>query len=102
MEKTTERKESIIMKNSNGTVSTIRKMYDAGELTGKEYEYLPAGEGSRKSIVLTDNYEPENKGNFTWTLDEKGRLTISGFGEITMKNLFDVKYKQNLLDQWKY
>ena len=26
----------------------------------------------------------------------------TGFGEITMKNLFDVKYKQNLLDQWKY
>ena len=40
MEKTTERKESIIMKNSNGTVSAIREMYDAGELTGKEYEYL--------------------------------------------------------------
>ena len=26
----------------------------------------------------------------------------TGFGEISMKNLFDVKYKQNLLDQWKY
>lgn len=26
----------------------------------------------------------------------------TGFGEITMKNLFDVTYKQNLLDQWKY
>lgn len=26
----------------------------------------------------------------------------TGFGEITMKNLFDVEYKKNLLDQWKY
>lgn len=26
----------------------------------------------------------------------------TGFGEITMKGLFDFDYKQNLLDQWKY
>lgn len=26
----------------------------------------------------------------------------AGFAEIAMKNLFDVTYKQNLLDQWKY
>lgn len=28
------------MKKTIGIVSTIQKMYDAGELTGKEYEYL--------------------------------------------------------------
>ena len=28
------------MKKSTMIVSTIREMYDAGELTGKEYEYL--------------------------------------------------------------
>ena len=26
----------------------------------------------------------------------------TGFGEITMKGLFDFEYKQNLLDQWEY
>lgn len=26
----------------------------------------------------------------------------AGFGEIAMKNLFNISYKQNLLDQWKY
>lgn len=29
-----------MMKKSTETVSAIRKMYDAGELTEKEYEYL--------------------------------------------------------------